>query len=227
MSLKTQSAGVPQAALIEASQDARVRVSSGSGKKPPLPVLTSNTIPDAPSASFFDRMLPTTSGIELTVEVRSLRPYRRLSAGAIPAVAMPIAMPKRSSRPRVLPRSNSNRTPGMLSSLSAVPPLWPRERPVSLAAGTPHEASTGSAIRLTVSPTPPVECLSTSGPKSAASAHRSPDSSIARVNSRVSSESRPRIAAAIRKAARCTSVQLPSAAPATTDHTSSRVSVRP
>ena len=74
MSLSTQSAGVPQAALIETRLAASSRVSAGSVKKPPLPIFTSKTIPDAPSASFLDRMLPTTSGIELTVEVRSRRP---------------------------------------------------------------------------------------------------------------------------------------------------------
>jgi hypothetical protein len=52
----------------------------------------------------------------------------------------------------------------------------------------------------TLSPTPPVECLSQRCGTSRASSQRSPDSSIARVSASVSPRSRPRIAAAIRKA---------------------------
>ncbi len=49
----------------------------------------------------------------------------------------------------------------MDSSLSIVPPVVPRPRPESLATGAPQAATMGSEVRLTLSPTPPVECLST------------------------------------------------------------------
>ena len=42
-----------------------------------------------------------------------------------------------------------------------VPPVMPRPRPESLATGTPQAATSGSAQSVTLSPTPPVECLST------------------------------------------------------------------
>ena len=51
--------------------------------------------------------------------------------------------------------------PGIDSSLSSVPPLWPRARPDSFATGTPAEATSGATTSVALSPTPPVECLST------------------------------------------------------------------
>src|SRR5699024_8757715 len=47
------------------------------------------------------------------------------------------------------------------SNLSTVPPVWPSPRPLILATGTPREATSGANTRVVVSPTPPVECLST------------------------------------------------------------------
>jgi hypothetical protein len=51
--------------------------------------------------------------------------------------------------------------PGTDSSLSMVPPVSPRPRPESLATGPPQAAAMGSEISEILSPTPPVECLST------------------------------------------------------------------
>jgi hypothetical protein len=45
--------------------------------------------------------------------------------------------------------------------LSMVPPVVPRPRPESLATGAPQAATTGREVREILSPTPPVECLST------------------------------------------------------------------
>jgi hypothetical protein len=73
----------------------------------------------------------------------------------------------------------------------------------------------------TLSPTPPVECLSQTRATSPARFQRSPDSSMARVSARVSSGSRPRMAAAMRKAASCPSLHEPSAAPWATARISS------
>src|SRR3954467_6199587 len=48
----------------------------------------------------------------------------------------------------------------MLSSLSSVPPVWPRPRPEIIGTAAPQAASTGARISETLSPTPPGECLS-------------------------------------------------------------------
>ena len=49
----------------------------------------------------------------------------------------------------------------MDSNLSIVPPVCPKPLPLILATGTPKLATKGAKIRVTLSPTPPVECLST------------------------------------------------------------------
>ncbi len=51
--------------------------------------------------------------------------------------------------------------PGIASSLSSVPPVYPKPLPDILATGTPTLATSGAKINVVVSPTPPVECLST------------------------------------------------------------------
>src|SRR4051812_4774919 len=99
----------------------------------------------------------------------------------------------------------------MLSSLSIVPPVWPRARPASMKTGRPQLASRGAISSDTLSPTPPVECLSQRRGTAAPSSQRSPESRMARVSARVSSPSRPRIAAAIRNAASCPPLHPPSA----------------
>ena len=53
------------------------------------------------------------------------------------------------------------RKPGIDSSLSIVPPVCPRLRPDILATVHPFAATIGATIRLVLSPTPPVLCLST------------------------------------------------------------------
>ena len=42
--------------------------------------------------------------------------------------------------------------------------MWPKPRPEIIGTNAPHAATAGASIKLTVSPTPPVECLSTTGP---------------------------------------------------------------
>ena len=56
------------------------------------------------------------------------------------------------------------RKPGIDSSLSSVPPVCPRPRPEIIGTTTPAAAAMGAQIRLVLSPTPPVECLSTLTP---------------------------------------------------------------
>ncbi len=46
-----------------------------------------------------------------------------------------------------------------LSSLSRVPPVWPSARPEIIGTTTPAAAAKGDAIKLVLSPTPPVEML--------------------------------------------------------------------
>ena len=51
--------------------------------------------------------------------------------------------------------------PGIDCNLSTVPPVNPKPLPDILATGTPKDATSGNNIKETLSPTPPVECLST------------------------------------------------------------------
>ena len=45
-----------------------------------------------------------------------------------------------------------------------VPPVWAKPRPAIMGTWTSHAASMGASIKDTVSPTPPVLCLSKMGP---------------------------------------------------------------
>jgi hypothetical protein len=78
------------------------------------------------------------------------------------------------------------RKPGMLSSLSSVPPVWPRPRPDTIGTVTPQAAAIGARIRLVLSPTPPVECLSTLGPGMSERSSTVPEWSIASTSAAVS-----------------------------------------
>ena len=66
------------------------------------------------------------------------------------------------------------RQPGIDSSLSSVPPVWPRPRPDSCGTATPHAATSGASGSVILSPTPPVECLSAVGRDSPEKSIRSP-----------------------------------------------------
>ena len=89
----------------------------------------------------------------------------------------------------------------MLSSLSSVPPVWPRPRPETIGTTQPHAATSGARMRLTLSPTPPVLCLSTTGRSNPLRSKRSPEATIASVRATTSSSSRPRQRIAISSAA--------------------------
>ncbi len=78
--------------------------------------------------------------------------------------------------------------------------MWPRARPDSFATGTPHAATSGTAMSETVSPTPPDECLSTiGGPPRCGKTIVSPERTIASVSASISAPAIPRIAHAISK----------------------------
>ena len=81
--------------------------------------------------------------------------------------------------------------PGMLSSLSSVPPVCPSPRPDSLATFAPHAAASGTSTSVVVSPTPPVECLSTQTPSMADRSTTPPECIISIVRSVVSRASMP------------------------------------
>ena len=94
------------------------------------------------------------------------------------------------------------RKPGIDSSLSSVPPVWPRPRPLIFPNGTPHAATIGPTANDVLSPTPPVECLSTTfRPSRAPRSIVSPLATIASVSVKVSCSERPRKNTAMQNAA--------------------------
>ena len=115
----------------------------------------------APAAIFLDITLDAIKGIEGTVAVTSRSAYRSLSAGTMRGDCAATAIP--TARTCSMKRSGSRSTvsPGTDSSLSSVPPVWASARPLSFGTFTPQAAANGAAISVTLSPTPPVECLST------------------------------------------------------------------
>jgi hypothetical protein len=77
--------------------------------------------------------------------------------------------------------------------LSIVPPVWPRPRPLIFPNGTPQAATIGPTAIEVLSPTPPVECLSTQRrPIAAPRSILSPLAIIASVSANVSAPDRPR-----------------------------------
>ena len=76
--------------------------------------------------------------------------------------------------------------PGMDSSLSSVPPVWPRPRPLIFATGQPAAATMGTTASEVLSPTPPVECLSTLMPGMGERSQVSPEMAICQVSVPVS-----------------------------------------
>ena len=128
----------------------------------------------------------TTSGRLSTVAVTSRSAYNFLSAGArslfCPTIHTPILL-------TLFKNSSSERSvlnPGIASSLSIVPPVCPSPRPLIFATFTPKDATSGATTRLVLSPTPPVECLSTRMPLIAEKSRRCPESRTANVRSAVS-----------------------------------------
>ena len=79
--------------------------------------------------------------------------------------------------------SISTWNPGTASNLSIVPPVCPKPRPDIFATGTPKAATNGPNTSVVVSPTPPVECLSTFTPSIADKSIVSPLFTIAIVKS--------------------------------------------
>ena len=166
----------------------------------PEPTLTSSRIAPAPPASFLLITLEAISAVFATVAVTSRSAYIALSAGTRSAVCAQTASPISSTWAISSRPLSSVRMPGIASSLSSVPPVWPRPRPESLTTCIPSAAASGATTSVVPSPTPPVECLSTVGPESAERSSVSPDATIAAVSAAASAGEKPLMKPAIRKA---------------------------
>ena len=118
-------------------------------------------------------------GIESTVPVTSLNAYNFLSAGTsslvwpITATWISFTCLKNSFGVKEVLKL------GMDSNLSMVPPVWPSPRPDIFAIVKPQEATKGANTNVVLSPTPPVECLSTVTPWIEDKSFTSPLSNIA------------------------------------------------
>jgi hypothetical protein len=147
-------------------------------------------------------MLAAISGIESTVAVTSRSAYSCLSAGTRSAVWPMIATPVSRTCATNSSSVSSTRKPGMDSSLSSVPPVCPSPRPLIFPNGTPQAATIGATAIEVLSPTPPVECLSTTfRPSAPARSIVSPLWMIASVIASVSAADRPRNQTAMQNAA--------------------------
>ena len=81
--------------------------------------------------------------------------------------------------------------PGIHSSLSIVPPVNPSPLPAIIGIFNPSPAITGARIRDTLSPIPPVECLSATKSLESEKSSVFPDLSITSTSENISSSSIP------------------------------------
>ena len=145
-----------------------------------------------PPASFLLIILDTISGMQPTVAVTSRRAYSFLSAGSR-LLSAPITQTPCSFAMRI--NSLCSREvlyPGIVSSLSMVPPVCPRPLPLIIASVAPRDAAMGATASVVLSPTPPVLCLSTDDVPNCERSSISPEAAIARVSATVSSSFIPR-----------------------------------
>src|SRR5690606_8862902 len=213
MEVRYATACLPASWATATQVRARARASSSRVRKAPSPTFTSRTKASAPPASFLLMMEAAISGTLSTVAVASRSAYSFLSAGARSTPALATATPTSRTTSKNSERLSSTRSPGMLSSLSRVPPVWPKALPESLATGAPAAATRGATTRVVLSPTPPLECLSTLMPGSELRSTWRPDRAMARVRAAVSRSLIPRKRMAIKSAALWASVKLPSVTP--------------
>ena len=173
---------IPAVSISDASFSASVLVFI----KAPEPYFTSRSIQSAETANFLLIILEHISGMLSTVPVEFLRAYIFLSAGQRFSFCEIIEKPVLFTIDINSSSDISVRYPSILSSLSIVPPVCPRPLPDILGTYTPHAPTAGPIIRLVLSPTPPVLCLSTVIPFIRLKSRISPLSRIARVSSAVS-----------------------------------------
>ena len=155
----------------------------------------------APAAIFLLIILEAISGILSTQDIVSRSAYIFLSAGAKLAVCPIILIPMFSTFCIKLWISILVLYPGMDSNLSTVPPVNPNPLPDIFATGIPSEAIIGNSIIDTLSPTPPVLCLSTTFSPNFDKSNTSPEFAIANVKFTISSSVIPFIYIAITNAA--------------------------
>src|SRR3954452_18598182 len=115
----------------------------------------------------------------------------------------------------------------MDSSLSRVPPVWPSPRPDSWGTAAPHAATSGASGSVILSPTPPVECLSTVGRATEERSSRTPEAIIASVHRAISAADIPRIRIAMASADICSSATSPRVYAAITQSIAASLSVPP
>jgi hypothetical protein len=149
------------------------------------------------------------SGIASTVAVTSRSAYSLRSAGASPSPAAQTTAPTSRSWATNSSLVRLARHPGMASSLSRVPPVWPSPRPDSCGTAAPQAATRGVKGSVILSPTPPVECLSTVGRDTAERSSRSPLAIIAAVHRAISAGVMPRRRIAMASADICSSATSP------------------
>ena len=121
------------------------RARTRSAANAPRPTLRSSTTADVPLATFLAMMLAAMSPSHCTVPVTSRSAYSSLSAGTMRSLWLTTATPMRSSWRRKSPCGNCTRNPGIDSSLSSVPPVWPRPRPDILPKMAPQAATSGAS----------------------------------------------------------------------------------
>ncbi len=158
----------------------------------PDPVLTSSRMLPAPPASFLLITLEAISAVLATVAVTSRSAYMALSAGTRSALWAATARPMRSTWSSSSVALRSTLKPGIASSLSRVPPVWPSPRPDSFSILRPSAAASGPTTRVVASATPPVECLSTVGPWTRPRSRVAPEATIASVSASASRRVKPR-----------------------------------
>ena len=89
----------------------------------------------------------------------------------------------------------------MDSSLSSVPPVCPKPRPLIIGTYNPAAATIGANINDVLSPTPPVECLSTFAAGKSDQSSTDPEFSMDSVSAASSARVMPRHTTAIKNAA--------------------------
>ena len=214
MSVTRQEAGVPRARAVSTRPRASSSERSSSGRKAPLPVLTSKTTAAAAGGELLrqdaggDQRDRVDGGGDVAQGVEAAVGGSDLAGGAADrhAAAGEQVEAAGAVEPQVHPGDALQLVDGAAGMAEA-------------AAGE-HEDRQAAARRAAArSPATPCRrrrrssaCRRGGGPRGPRS-QRSPESRMARVSARVSSASRPRMAAAIRKAASCPSLQEPSAAP--------------
>ena len=177
----------------------------------------------APAASFFDITEAAIRPGAGTVPVTSRRAYSSRSAGTSAADWATTAQPTVPTWTSSSDVESAMRKPGIASSLSSVPPVCARPRPDIFATGIPIAAQSGASASVVLSPTPPVECLSTIRRPSGERSIVSPDSTIAAVSACVSASLRPRKTTAIAHALTCSAGIEPTQYPSTSQAISAAV----